>query len=92
MTDANTEVLTEEEDSADTVFQDLSLEQQVDLLSASLTEFLDKMEQRGLAPEVTHCVLISVMATRMAQQGCREEFEHYLTEALEEPWPTVNYH
>jgi hypothetical protein len=72
--------------------KDLSEEQQVDLLFASLTEFLDKLESQGLEPAVTHCVLISTMATRMAQQDCREEFEHYLTEALEEEWPVVNYH
>lgn len=71
---------------------DLSEEQQVDLLFASLTEFLDKLEAQGLDPSVTHCVLISTMATRMAQMGCREEFEHYLTEALDEEWPVVSYH
>lgn len=82
----------EEETTVDPAFQSLTSEQQVDLLFASLTEFLDRMEARGIDPTVTHCVLISTLAVRMSEMGAREEFEQYLTEALEEPWPEVSVH
>ena len=65
---------------------------QIDVVLTLLDQYVDQLEQRGIAMEVIDSALFSVFVARLAERGDRESFDSYVEEATDEEWPSVTVH
>lgn len=65
---------------------------QIDVVLTLLDQYVEQLEQRGIAMESIDAGLFSTFVARLAERGDRESFESYVEEAMDEEWPSVTVH
>ena len=68
------------------------IENQVEVLSESLEDFCQRLEESGIDPVILNCVLLTVYCDRMAALGDRDLYEEQLDAALEDAWEPHTIH
>lgn len=73
-------------------FSAMDQDTQIDCALTLLEHCITQWESRGIAAEVMDAALFSVFVSRLSERGARDEFDDFVQQAEQDPWPSITHH